>query len=84
MDSGGVGPQLSEEATHHLQQGIVMLLSQWSALQMAVHNEWGGRQSSQLADQLALDIFSWFTHSRGNFSTFISFPNSCTSFYLIF
>ncbi|RVW70252.1 hypothetical protein CK203_056196 [Vitis vinifera] len=64
MDSGGVGPQLSEEATHHLQQGIVMLLSQWSALQMAVHNEWGGRQSSQLADQLALDIFSWFTHSR--------------------
>lgn len=64
MDSGGVAPQLSEEATHHLQQGIVMLLSQWSALQMAVHNEWGGRQSSQLADQLALDIFSWFTHSR--------------------
>ncbi|RVW79233.1 hypothetical protein CK203_045241 [Vitis vinifera] len=36
MDSGGVAPQLSEEATHHLQQGIVMLLSQWSALQMAV------------------------------------------------
>ncbi|KAK3016089.1 hypothetical protein RJ639_031394 [Escallonia herrerae] len=44
-------------AATQLRQGIGLLLSRWSALQMAVDNEWGSRDSGQIAQQLTLDIF---------------------------
>ncbi|KAK3017487.1 hypothetical protein RJ639_005991 [Escallonia herrerae] len=48
---------LSSNAAAQLWQGIDLLLSRWSALQMAVDKEWGSRDSGQIAQQLALDIF---------------------------
>lgn len=69
--------QLSAESLPIFQEGICLILSRWSALQLAVENEWGGRGSRQLADQLGSDIFSWFTQSKGNWvhlsSHFVSF-----------
>ncbi|KAA8536951.1 hypothetical protein F0562_029429 [Nyssa sinensis] len=56
--------QLPAEGAGHLQEGISLLLSRWSALQMAVQNEWGGRDSCQKPQQLAVDILSWFTQSK--------------------
>ena len=35
--------KLSAEAGLILQDGIGLVLSRWSALQLAVENEWGGR-----------------------------------------
>ncbi|CAK9177615.1 unnamed protein product [Ilex paraguariensis] len=57
--------QLSEEASSQLQEGINLLFSRWTALQMAVQNEWGGRDSRQRSQQFALDIFSCLTQSKG-------------------
>ena len=48
-----------------LQDGISRHLSQWNGLQMAVQNQWGGRDSHQKSLQLAADIFSWFSESKG-------------------
>ncbi|KAI3987504.1 hypothetical protein MKX01_006746 [Papaver californicum] len=45
-------------------QGISLVLSRWTALQMAIHNEWGGRDSRQKSDQLSSDILSWFTQTK--------------------
>jgi pre-rRNA-processing protein TSR2 len=56
---------LSAEALGVLREGIHLVLSRWWALQMAVQNEWGGPDSSRKADQLASDIVSWFSQSRG-------------------
>ncbi|KAM7508448.1 hypothetical protein LguiA_018901 [Lonicera macranthoides] len=56
--------QLSAEGVGQLQEGINLLLSRWSALQMAVDNEWGGRDSRQKPEQLAVDIFSLLTQSK--------------------
>ncbi|XP_062109913.1 uncharacterized protein LOC133821785 [Humulus lupulus] len=56
---------LSEESGSIFSEGIGIVLYRWSALQLAVENEWGGRQSRQKAQQLHSDIFSWFTHSTG-------------------
>ena len=56
---------LSAEALPIFSEGIGLILSQWWALQMAVENEWGGRDSRLKADQIASDIVSWFTHSKG-------------------
>ncbi|KAL8149111.1 hypothetical protein AgCh_006205 [Apium graveolens] len=58
-------PQLSDEASVKLQEGINLLLSRWSSLQVAVENEFGGRDSRKRSQQLPIDIFSWFTQSKG-------------------
>ncbi|KAB2616811.1 pre-rRNA-processing protein TSR2-like protein [Pyrus ussuriensis x Pyrus communis] len=55
--------KLSAEAGSLFQEGIGLVLSRWSALQLAVKNEWGGRDSRRKAEQLVADIFSWFNHS---------------------
>ena len=57
--------QISAESAAQLQEGISLLLSRWSALQMAVENEWGGHDSRLKSHQLASDIFSWLTQSKG-------------------
>lgn len=53
------------EAVSHLLEEITLLLSQWNGLQMAVQNEWGGHDSLQKAHQLAVDILSWLSQSKG-------------------
>ncbi|KAL8162018.1 hypothetical protein V2J09_013507, partial [Rumex salicifolius] len=60
------GLQLSAEARALLfQQGISMVLSRWSSLQLAIENEWGGRNSREKALKLASDIFIWFNQTKG-------------------
>ncbi|PWA84186.1 hypothetical protein CTI12_AA161420 [Artemisia annua] len=54
-----VPAQLTAEAVNQLREGIDLILGRWSALQMAIHNEWGGRDTRQKAQQLALDIYRW-------------------------
>lgn len=46
-------------------EGISMLLSRWTALQMAVQNQWGGRDSFMKSQQLACEINSWFSQPQG-------------------
>ncbi|XP_030534812.1 pre-rRNA-processing protein TSR2 homolog [Rhodamnia argentea] len=56
--------QLPEQAAPIFREGIALTLSRWSALQMAVDNEWGGPNSRQRADELGHEIFAWFTQSK--------------------
>ncbi|MCD7465548.1 hypothetical protein HAX54_001493 [Datura stramonium] len=56
--------QLTGEAAAQLQEGIGLVLSRWTALQMAVENEWGGRGTREKTNQLNVDIFSAFTQSK--------------------
>ncbi|KAJ0829056.1 putative pre-rRNA-processing protein TSR2 [Helianthus annuus] len=51
--------QLTPEAANQLREGIGLLLGRWSALQMAIQNECGGRDTRQRAQQLTLDIYQW-------------------------
>ncbi|XP_028783970.1 pre-rRNA-processing protein TSR2 homolog [Neltuma alba] len=46
-------------------EGIALVLHRWSALRMAVENEWGGRESRQKAERLGSDLLFWFTQSKG-------------------
>lgn len=63
--NGTIPKQLPLEAREKFTEGIYLTLSKWSALQLAVENEWGGRNSVQIAEQLGSDIFSWFTQTKG-------------------
>lgn len=49
-----------------LQESIILLLSRWYALQMAIKNQWGGCDSLQKSHQLASHLFSWLSKSNGN------------------
>ncbi|GJN23823.1 hypothetical protein PR202_gb11508 [Eleusine coracana subsp. coracana] len=62
-NSGG-GP-LSAEATAALSEGVGLVFGRWTALQMAVENQSGGRNSRAKADELGASIVSWFCHSKG-------------------
>ena len=61
--SGGGG--LSPQAAAALQEGVGLVFMRWTALQMAVENGWGGRDSRAKADRLAADVLSFFTNSKG-------------------
>ncbi|KAK6929950.1 Pre-rRNA-processing protein TSR2 [Dillenia turbinata] len=56
--------ELKPELHSLLRERISKILSQWTGLQMAVQNEWGGRDSHHKSQQLVLDILFWFSHSK--------------------
>lgn len=56
--------RLTEEAVPVFQEGIGLIMSRWSALQLAVENEWGGRESRRKAELILSDVLSFFTNSR--------------------
>ncbi|WVZ60001.1 hypothetical protein U9M48_010078 [Paspalum notatum var. saurae] len=62
--SNGGGP-ISAEARAALGEAIGLMFGRWTALQMAVENQWGGRESRAKADQLGESILSWFCDSKG-------------------
>ncbi|XP_047310951.1 pre-rRNA-processing protein TSR2-like [Impatiens glandulifera] len=65
MEGGKEKPeQLSAEGASFLEQGIGLLFSRWSALQMAVSDNWGGGDSIMKSQNLAAEVLSWFTHSK--------------------
>ncbi|CAI0435472.1 unnamed protein product [Linum tenue] len=67
MDEGRDPRNANGAAANHLmilKEGIYLILSRWAVLLFALDNESGGRGSRQLADQLASDVYSWFTKQR--------------------
>lgn len=61
--SGGVSSEL--------QQRISRVLSGWNALQMAVHNKWGGPDSIDKSHQLYSDVFTSLFQTKGNINNLI-------------
>lgn len=57
-------PTLSEQDAF-FREGVQLCFARWTALQLAVENGWGGRQSADKARQLERDVVSWFYRSKG-------------------
>ena len=57
---GGV---LSDEGAAAMAECIGLLFGRWTALQLAVRNRWGGRDSQAKADRLVSSVLSWFTRN---------------------
>jgi hypothetical protein len=67
--SSTVVGRLTNEAIAVLGEGIRLCFLRWTALQLAVENEWGGHTSKLKAQQLQSDVLSWFTRSKGKIHT---------------
>jgi len=57
--------QLTQEAKAGFEEGVGLIFSQWTALVLAVENQWGGSNSEQKADYFIEDILEWFYRKRG-------------------
>lgn len=47
------------------QEGVTLLFQRWTALQLAVQNEWGGSSSKEKAQALLEEVIEWFYSSKG-------------------
>lgn len=60
-----VPARLTYEAANQLREGIDLVLGRWTALQMAIHNEWGGRDTRQKAQGFNVDVYHWLSRPSG-------------------
>ena len=63
-----------------LGEAIRLVSGRWTALQMAVENQWGGRDSRAKAYQFGESILFWFCRTKGTYS---SPPTSSDDFLLV-
>ncbi len=56
---------MQAEARPAFEEGTALIFSQWTALELAVENEWGGRSSRQKADGLIAEALDWFYGRKG-------------------
>ena len=56
---------MQAEARPAFEEGTALIFSQWTALELAVENEWGGRSSRQKADGLIAEALDWFYGKKG-------------------
>lgn len=47
------------------EEGVALIFGRWTALQLAVANEWGGSSSKEKAQSLLEDVLDWFYTSKG-------------------
>ncbi|KAI3996046.1 hypothetical protein MKX01_030896 [Papaver californicum] len=62
--SSGDGKKLTPESMAIVAEGIFLILSRWTALQLALQYRVYDKFSCQRAEQLHADIFYWFTQSK--------------------
>lgn len=47
------------------EEGARLLFQQWTALRLAVENQWGGQNSDEKAQWLLQDTIQWFYKTKG-------------------
>ena len=63
----GIHGVLNPSHRRQFEEGVNLLFSSWTALCLAIDNEWGGPASRQKAEQLYQDVLCWFYGHTGSF-----------------
>jgi pre-rRNA-processing protein TSR2 len=56
---------LQDQRRPQFEEGVQLILSKWTALQLAVEQEWGGRQSRDKAEEMLDEVLDWFYKRKG-------------------
>jgi Pre-rRNA-processing protein TSR2 len=67
--ASGAGATLPADVRPMFEEGVVRIFLRWTALALAVENEWGGSNSRQKADQLIQDVIDYFYKPGGQSNT---------------
>lgn len=63
---GQLPAQIMQDSHKNIfEEGCNAIFVRWTALQLAIQNEWGGFQSQQKAEQLYKDVLNWFYTNKG-------------------
>jgi pre-rRNA-processing protein TSR2 len=57
--------KMPDEHVLAFKQGLAGLLNRWTALQLAITNEWGGAESVQKGEAMREELEDWFLKRRG-------------------
>ena len=47
------------------EQGVELVLSRWTALQLALDQQWGGANTAEKAQQVFEELLDWFYRRKG-------------------
>ena len=56
---------LPQEARPYFEEGARLLFSRWTALCLALENEWGGANSREKGQWLLQEAVQWFYRNKG-------------------
>lgn len=59
---------LAPEMKPIFEEGCALMFTTWTAVQLAVANEWGGSSSREKAEQLLQEVVEWFYTTKGEFT----------------
>ena len=63
------------------EQGVGEVMSKWTALQLAVDQEWGGTNSLRKADELIDDVIQWFHRKKSANAPALAAVLQCCAMY---
>ena len=55
---------LTRDSKSHFEEGLDLILSKWTALQLAIDQEWGGHNSTEKAQYMADELLDWFYRKK--------------------
>eukprot|EP00891_Asterochloris_glomerata_P000425 jgi/Astpho2/425/Aster-x0926 len=64
----GLHGVLPQQARPRFEEGVNLLFSRWTALCLAIDNEWGGRNSREKAEQIYNDVLHWFYNHKEHYA----------------
>jgi len=56
---------MPEQFKKSFEEGCYLLFMKWTALQLAINNEWGGSTSKEKAKALYDEVIEWFYTAKG-------------------
>ena len=63
---------IPEEIKKLVEEGCFLIFMRWTALQLAIHNEWGGSDSKDKAQSLLEEVIEWFYTAKGTYACLLS------------
>ena len=65
---------LSKGSRAQFEEGVELIFSKWTALQLAVDQEWGGRGSKTKAEDMLDEVIDWFYRKKSAAPTGFCLP----------
>ena len=56
---------MPEQNKKAFEEGVYLIFMRWTALQLAIINEWGGSESKEKAKSLFEEVLDWFYNAKG-------------------
>ena len=79
---GGSAGALSTSGRELFEEGVALIFERWTALCLAIEQQWGGQCSGEKAQDLYSEVLHWFGKNTGGLTLLPSHPvRTCIFLY---